>query len=77
MPEIPCQFPSCSFVANNASEAIAIVMFNSHHLSHQTGSHQQDSQVKQKLPPITRPTVKQDIDEEEWETNEEWTRFKR
>ena len=78
MPEIPCQYPNCSFVADNASEAIAIVMFNSHLLSHQVTSQQQDCPVKQKLPPITRPTVKQDIDEEEWVTFvEEWNRFKR
>ena len=78
MPEIPCQYPGCTFVANTASEAIAIVMFNSHLLSHQNASQQQDGQVKQKLPPIARPTVKQDIDEEEWATFiEEWTRFKR
>ena len=78
VPEIPCQYPGCTFVANNASEAIAIVMFNSHLLSHQNASQQQNGQVKQKLPPITRPTVKQDIDEEEWATFiEEWTRFKR
>ena len=78
MPEIPCQYPNCSFVADNASEAIAIVMLNSHLLSHQVTSQQQECPVKQKLPPITRPTVKQDIDEEEWVTFvEEWNRFKR
>ena len=67
MAEIPCQFPNCNFEADNGSEAIAIVMNNSHLISHQAStSQQQDGQVKQKLPPITRPTVKQDIDEEEW-----------
>ena len=55
MPEIPFQFPNCNFVADNASEAIAIVMFNSHLISHQAStSQQQDGQVKQKLPLITR-----------------------
>lgn len=78
MSEIPCQYPKCSFVADNASEAIAIVMFNSHLLSHQVKSQQQDCPVKQKLSSITRPTVKQDIDEEEWVIFvEEWNRFKR
>ena len=80
MPDIPCQYPQCTFVARNDSEAIAIVMFNSHLISHQapsSASHN-DISAKQKLPPIVRPVVKQDIDDEEWATFvEEWTRFKR
>ena len=77
IPEIPCQYPNCSFVGDDASEAITIVMFNSHLLSHQVTSQQQDCPVRQK-PPITRLTVKQDIDEEERVTFvEEWNRFKR
>ena len=67
MPEIPCQFPNCNFLADNASDAIAFVMFNSHFISHQASTSQQkDGKVKQKLPTITRPTVKHDIDEEGW-----------
>ena len=80
MPEIPCQYPQCTFVAKNDSEAIAIVMFNSHLISHQAQSpaSHHDISAKQKLPPIVRPVVKQDIDDEEWVTFvEEWTRFKR
>ena len=79
MPEIPCQFPQCTFVANNDSKAVAIVMFNSHLLSHQSPSGMtHESSQKQKLTPISRPMVKQDIDDEEWATFlEEWTRFKR
>ena len=35
-------------------------------------------QPSRKLPPIVRPVVKQDIDDEEWATFvEEWTPFKR
>ena len=74
------EYPSCTFVAANDSEAIAIVMFNSHLLSHQGGTAtlRNDSQMKQKLPPVPRPIVKQDIDDEEWVTFlEEWLRFKR
>ena len=80
MPEIPCQYPQCTFVAKNDSEAIAIVMFNSHLISHQAQSpaSHHDISAKQKLPPIVRPVVKQDIDDEEWATFvEEWTRFKK
>ena len=63
MPEISFQFPNCNLVADNALEAIAIAMFNSHLISHQasTSQQQQDVQVKQKMPPITSHTVMQDI----------------
>ena len=80
MPEIPCQYPNCAFVATNDSEAIAIVMFNSHLISHQgaTTTLRNEHQMKQKLPPNARTIVKQDIDDEEWTTFlEEWLCFKR
>ena len=77
MNKIPCQFPECNFEATHASEAVAIVMLNSHLLSHQqpSGSHETTSQ---KLPPIQRPEIKQDITEEDWATFvAEWEHFKR
>ena len=52
-------------MADNSPEAIAVMMFNSHLLSHQAASQQQDCLEKQKLPLIT-PSVKQDIDGEDW-----------
>ena len=80
MPGIPYQYPNCAFMATNDSEAIAIVMFNNYLISHQgpTATLCDEPQMEQKLPPIPRPIVKQDIDDEEWATFlEEWLRFKR
>ena len=76
MAEIPCQYPGCEFKANNASEAIAIAMFNSHLLSHQ--GRQANEPPAQKLPPIQRPEIRQDINDEDWVTFlAEWEHFKR
>lgn len=75
--QIPCQFTECTFVAKHDLETVAVAMFNSHLLTHQPQSSSR-STTKQKLPPIARPNVKQDITEEEWTAFElEWNRFKR
>jgi len=65
-------------VAENASEAVAIVMLNSHLLSHQQPSHSGPGSAKQKIPPIIRPEIKQDVSDEDWSTFvAEWGNFKR
>ena len=69
---IDCQFPDCDYVAEHASEAVAIALFNSHNNGHQRPS------AKQKVPRIDRPVLKQDISDKEWYSFEaDWTRFKR
>ena len=76
MPEIECQFPDCTFKAEHASEAIALAMFNSHLASHQRNT--ASGTTKQKVPPIQRPEIRQDINDEEWATFvTEWSHFKR
>ena len=76
MPEIPCQFPDCNFKATNDSEAVAIVMFNSHVMSHQRAAPNASS--SQKLPPIQRPEIRQDVSDEDWASFlAEWEHFKR
>jgi hypothetical protein len=76
MPEIPCQFPDCNFRAINDSEAVAIVMFNSHVMSHQRAA--PNSSSSQKLPPIPRPEIRQDVSDEDWASFlAEWEHFKR
>ena len=78
MSAISCQFPGCEFVAENASEAIAIVMFNSHLISHQQPPRTDHGPAKQKIPPIKRPEIKQDVSDEDWATFvAEWGNFKR
>ena len=75
--EIPCQFSGCDYVANHASEAVAIVMYSSHTASHQQSS-SSASATKQRMPKIDRPELKQDTTDEDWATFEaEWKRFKR
>ena len=70
--KLDCQFPDCDYVAEHASEAVAIALFNSHNNGHQRPS------AKQKVPRIDRPVLKQDISDEEWYSFEaDWTRFKR
>ena len=64
MPEIPCQFTGCSFKSVNESEQIAIAMFNSHMMVHQASGGRSNHQ--QKLPPIPRPEVHQEINDEDW-----------
>ena len=77
MPEVTCQFTGCTVKIENASEAITLAMFQSHLLTHQqpTGG---ATSTKQKIPPIPRPEIKQDVNEEDWETFvQEWYHFKR
>ena len=69
---ILCQYPDCDYVAENASENVAIALYNSHNNGHQRPS------SKQKVPRIERPVLKHDISDEEWYSFEaDWTRFKR
>ena len=76
MAEIPCQYPGCGFKAENASEGIALAMFNSHLLSHSKPT--EATTQSQKLPPIPRPEVGQDVSEEDWTSFvSEWDNFKR
>ena len=76
MSEIPCQYPDCDYIATNASEAIALAMFQSHLLSHQRPA--ASSSSSQKLPPIERPEILQDVSDEDWETFlAQWNHFKR
>ncbi len=75
---IQCQFPECQFVAESASEAVAIVMFNSHLISHQQPAQSGPGPAKQKIPPIKRPEIKQDVSDEDWSTFvTEWGNLKR
>ena len=74
--KIPCQFPGCEFKATNNSEQIALAMFQSHLMSHSQPTPAPTN--AQKLPPIPRPAVKQDISEEDWMSFlTEWNNFKR
>ena len=77
MVAIECQFPNCAHTSAHELESVALAMFNSHLASHQqpTGA---IGGSKQKVPPIQRPEIKQDIDVEEWNTFvAEWRHFKR
>ena len=74
--KIPCQFPGCEVEIEHTSEAVAVAMFQSHVVSHSqvTTSAKVPSQ---RLPPIPRPEVKQNISEEDWISfMAEWTNFK-
>ena len=73
---VTCGYPDCSYVSENDSEQVAILQFQSHMSGHEPKG--QPISTKQKLPPIERPILKQDVNEEEWETfMQEWRRFKR
>lgn len=76
MVKIDCQYPGCDYAVEHESEAIAVVMYQSHGNSHlQTSA---DRRNHAKPPQIARPEVKQDISAEEWYSFvEEWRRFKR
>ena len=75
MASIECQYTGCSYKAENASEQIALAMFNSHILTHSQPARAPTQ--SQKLPPIPRPEIKQDVDEEDWESFvAEWENFK-
>ena len=72
---IPCQIPGCTYQAENASEAVAVAMLMNHNSVHQSGA---VPAVRQRVPKVERPTITQDINDEEWQTFEaEWKRFKR
>ena len=74
---IQCQYTGCTYVSENASEAVAIAMLTSHNNIHQ-GPASRGSTAKQKVPKMDRPELTQDINDEEWQTFEaEWKRFKR
>ena len=79
MVAIDCQFNECTVKIEHASEAVALVMFQSHMLTHQAkATAEAPTAFSQKLPPIMRPEVKQDISEEDWDAFiVEWTNFKR
>ena len=78
MSQIPCQYPDCTYVAEHASEAVAISMFSSHVVFHQQSPTIVSAPAKQKVPPIERPEIKQDVNAEDWATFlTEWSHFKR
>ena len=78
MVKLDCQFPNCVFSVENESENAALAMFNSHTLSHQPTPAAAPQAVRSKLPPVLRPEVKQDINDEDWATFvAEWNHFKR
>ena len=69
-------FTQCDYVAAHPSEAVAIAMLASHNNVHQQGTAQ--NSTKQRVPKIDRPELKQDVNDEEWQSFEaEWRRFKR
>ena len=70
---IECQVTGCEYVAEHASEAVAIALLTSH-----SQNHKKSAGGKQKTPQIERPELKQDISIEEWQVFEgDWARFKR
>ena len=76
MVSISCQFTGCTYRAENASEQVALAMYNSHQLTHQQSSSMRPS--SKKPPSIPRPEIKQDVNEEDWESVvSEWGNFKR
>jgi hypothetical protein len=68
MVAIDCQFVGCSVKIEHDSEAVALAMFQSHMMSHQAPTVPTNTTASQKLPPIQRPEVKQDITEEDWDS---------
>ena len=73
---ISCQFDGCYHVVDHELESVALAMFNSHLMSH--NQPKSSSSNSQRLPPIPRPDVKQDISEEDWVNFEaDWKNFKR
>ena len=68
---IECQVTGCDYVAEHASEGVAIALLTSHSQNHKKSG-------KQKAPHIERPELKQDISIEEWQVFEkDWSRFKK
>ena len=77
MVAIDCQFGGCSAKIEHESEAVALVMFQSHMMTHQAPV-SSNAVPAQRLPPIQRPEVKQDITEDDWDAFIiEWQNFKR
>ena len=78
MTRLQCGFTGCTYVSESESEQVALLQFQSHMASHQQTQQARVATTKQKLPPIERPKLKQDINEEEWNTfYQEWKRFRR
>ena len=74
--EIRCQFSDCDHTVIHASEAVALAMFNTHVMTH----NQPAAAISnaQKLPPIPRPEIRQDMSEEDWcSFVVEWNNFKK
>ena len=77
MVAIDCQFGGCSAKIEHDSEAVALAMFQSHMMTHQAPV-SSNAVPGQRLPPIQRPEVRQDITEEDWDAFIiEWQNFKR
>ena len=62
---IRCQFGGCNVEITHSSESVALAMFQSHVLTHQMNP---TATSTQRLPPIQRPEVKQDITEEDMDS---------
>ena len=74
---IDCQFGGCTAKIEHDSEAVALAMFQSHMMTHQAPA-PANAVPAQRLPPIQRPEVRQDITEEDWDAFIiEWENFKR
>jgi len=74
---IKCGFTGCEYKSEHESEQVALLQFQSHLASHNAQASTGGQATSQRLPPIERPILKQDINEEEWEAFiQEWKRFK-
>ena len=65
---IVCGFTDCDYVSENQSEQVATLQFQSHMVVHQQTQQPKVGTTKQKLPPVERPKLNQDVTEEEWES---------
>jgi len=75
---IVCGFTDCEYVSENQSETVATLQFQSHMVVHQQTQQPKVGTTKQKLPPVERPKLNQDVTEEEWESfYQDWKRFSR
>jgi len=73
-----CGFTGCEYVSENANEQVALLQFQSHMSSHTQQPQTRASATKQKLPPIERPHLRQDITVEEWDSFcQDFKQFKR
>ena len=80
MVQIQCQYNNCNTVIEDASEAIAIAMYNSHNMTHThaTAAPAAPQRAAAKGPAVPHPILKQDIPAEEWYTFlQEWKQFKK